>query len=164
MKVKRSNQLAILVLGVGLLQMLGHITGWKVLRGLGLASGISPYPKVFCAVEGYEGFTARFELEGIRDDGAVWRVPLDGERYARIRGPYNRRNVHGATLAFAPRLPGELREELLERALAPGSVLREELGVPADVRQLRVRITPRDGNDLGPWVFPEERPNGNLER
>lgn len=161
--MKRENRWAIVVMGVGLLQMLGHVTGLKFLRGLGLASGISPYPKVFCAVEGYEGFTARFELEGLRDDGAVWRVPLDGERYAQIRGPYNRRNVHGATLAFAPRLPDELRDELLEKALAPGSVLREELEVPADVRQLRVRITPRNGSGQSAWVFPEEGSPGNEE-
>jgi len=142
-----------LVLGVGLFQMAGHVTGWKALRGLGLASGISPYPKVFCAVEGYEGFTARFELLGTRADDSEWRVPLDGERYARISGPYNRRNVHGATLAFAPRLPSDLRDALLGDALAPGSPLREELGIPADIRNLRVRIIPREGNTDGPWEF-----------
>ena len=134
--------------------MAGHVTGWKILRGLGLASGISPYPKVFCAADGYEAFTARFELCGVRADGSGWRVPLDGDRYARIRGPYNRRNVHGATLAFAPRLPADLRDHLLAEALAPGSSLREELGIPADIRDLRVRITPRVGSGDGPWEFP----------
>ena len=127
------------------LQMIGYLCGLPILRGLGAASGIAPFPKVFCEAEGYEGFAARFVLEGTRQDGSHWEQKIDPETYARIRGPYNRRNVYGATLAYAPRLPEALRAALLAETLAPGSQMRRELGVPEDIRALRILIFPRSG-------------------
>jgi hypothetical protein len=150
--MKLRNRLALVVLGLGMLQMLGHLVGSKALRGVGLATGIAPYPKVFCEADGYEAFAASFELVGRRGDGSPWSCRLDPERYARLAGPYPRRNVHGAALAFAPRLPPELRDSLLARALAPGSRLRRELDIPAEVNDLRVRIRARDGKSE--WLFP----------
>ncbi|MBK1826610.1 hypothetical protein [Haloferula rosea] len=146
-----SNLLAIAVLGIGSTQMLGYLTGSRILRGIGLASGVAPFPKVFCEADGYEAFAASFHLEGVRPDGTRWTCPLDPERYARIKGPYNRRNVHGATLAFAPRLPDDLRASLISSALCPDSDLRRELDIPADLTDLRVIITPRPDEPHGPW-------------
>lgn len=149
------NLAAIGVLALGSLQMLGHLTGSKILRGAGLASGVAPFPKVFCAVEGYEAFAASFSLTGIKADGTAWARALDAEWYSKLQGPYNRRNVYGAALAFAPRLPSELRRTLLTEALRPGSQLRTELEIPADVRKLKVIITPRPGEtgSGGPWTY-----------
>ena len=152
--MKTRNLLALLVLAVGSLQMLGHLAGSRVLRGIGLASGIAPFTKVFCEADGYEAFAARFELHGNRADGSRWCRPLDPACYAQLEGPYNRRNVYGAALAFAPRLPGELRDALLGPALDPGSPLRSELDIPSDVDDLRVTIHPRHGEGEGPWTFP----------
>ncbi len=149
--MKARNRLAIAVLCLGLLQMSGHFFGSKLLRGLGLATGISPYPKVFCEADGYEAFAASFRLEGRHADGRDWACDLDPERYARLAGPYNRRNVYGAALAFAPRLPDELRDQLLGDALHPDSALRRELDIPADVADVRVRITDRDGETE--WIY-----------
>ena len=146
-----SNLLAIAVLVIGSTQMLGYLTGSRVLRGIGLASGVAPFPKVFCEADGYEAFAASFHLEGVQPDGTRWTCLLDPERYARIKGPYNRRNVHGATLAFAPRLPDDLRASLISRALSPDSDLRRELDIPADLTDLRVIITPRPDEPHGPW-------------
>ncbi|MGJ8632753.1 MAG: hypothetical protein ACSHX7_02450 [Luteolibacter sp.] len=151
--MKHSNKLAVVVLVIGLTQMVGYLCGSKVLRGVGLASGFSPFPKVFSEVDGYEAFAASFALEGERGYGEKWRCELDPEVYSRIEGPYNRRNVYGATLAFAPRLPDDLRAVLVSRALAVGSSLREELGIPGDVIDLKIIVTPRDGGNEGPWVY-----------
>ena len=142
--MKTRNRLAIVVLCIGMLQMTGYVLNSRVLRGLGLASGVSPYPKVFCEADGYEAFAASFRLEGVRKDGSRWSCDLDPEMYSRIEGPYNRRNVYGASLAFAPRLPEELRGQLLGQALRPGSQMRQEIGVPDDVTDLQVRITSKD--------------------
>ena len=139
------NWLAILLLAVGSMQMAGYLTGSRFLRGLGAASGIAPFPKVFCEAEGYEGFAATFIIAGMRQDGTPWERKLDPECYAQIRGPYNRRNVYGAALAFAPRLPEALRQALLTEALAPGSAMRKELRVPEDLREIRICIVPRPG-------------------
>lgn len=149
--MKRANLIAIVVLVIGSTQMVGYLTGLRPLRGIGLASGVAPFPKVFCEADGYEAFAARFQLEGTRPDGSSWIAPLDPERYARIQGPYNQRNVHGATLAFAPRLPEDLRRSLISGALAPESCLRRELDIPEDLTDLRVVITPRPGEAEGPW-------------
>ena len=149
------NILAIVLLAIGLTQMVGYLTGFKVLRGIGLASGIAPFPKVFCEADGYEAFAASFRLTGMLPDGSAWSCDLDPECYSRLSGPYNRRNVHGAALAFAPRLPAELRDSLLERNLAPNSLLRSELGIPPEVSDLRIEIKPRQGESQGPWIFPE---------
>lgn len=149
------NIFAVSLLAVGSFQMLGYLTGSRILRGLGLASGVAPFPKVFCAADGYEAFAASFALSGIREDGSVWSRPLDAEWYSKLRGPYNRRNVYGATLAFAPRLPVDLRQSLLSAALRPGSSLRAELEIPENVRDLKIVITPRPGEtgSGGPWTF-----------
>lgn len=149
------NLAAIGVLALGSLQMLGYLTSSKILRGAGLAGGVAPFPKVFCAVDGYEAFAASFSLAGTKADGTTWSKRLDAEWYAKLQGPYNRRNVYGAALAFAPRLPPELQQTLLTKALRPGSQLRTELEIPADVRELKVIITPRPGEtgSGGPWIF-----------
>jgi len=149
--MKRFNILAIVVLVIGSTQIVGYLTGSRTLRGIGLASGIAPYTKVFCEADGYEAFAASFRLEGTRPDQSLWSCPLDPERYALIEGPYNRRNVHGATLAFAPRLPDELRASLISHALSPNSDLRQELDIPSDLTDLRVIITPRPDEPHGPW-------------
>ena len=149
--MRRSNLLAITVLVIGSCQMVGYLTDIRLLRGIGLASGVAPFPKVFCEADGYEAFAADFELQGIRPNGSLWTRPLDPNLYARIDGPYNRRNVYGATLAFAPRLPDDLRASLITHALSPDSDLRRELDIPANLTDLKVIITPRSGEPHGPW-------------
>ena len=154
--MKARNVMAILLLIVGMSQMVGYVTGLRVLRGIGLASGVAPFPKVFCAGDGFEAFAASFYVEGDSPGGELWSRKVDPEWYAQMRGPYNRRNVYGAALAFAPRLPEDLRDAILEEALKPGSAMRSELGIPSDLTSLRVRIIPRDGESDGPWTFPEQ--------
>lgn len=153
--MKLRNGFAIVVLGIGLTQMVGYLVGSKILRGVGLASGIAPFPKVFCEADGYEAFAAEFRLVGISEDGTPWSCELGPDLYSMLSGPYNRRNVHGAVLAFAPRLPAELRDALLHHNLAPDSALRRELGIPEGLTQLRVEIKPRAGESDGPWIFPQ---------
>lgn len=147
--------MAIVLLIVGMSQMSGYVTGVRALRGVGLASGVSPFPKVFCAADGYEAFAATFFVEGDQLDGRLWSRQVDPEWYSQMRGPYNRRNVYGAALAFAPRLPEELRDAILGEALKSGSALRRELEVPNGLSDVRVRIVPRDGESEGPWIFPK---------
>ena len=151
--MKTRNILAVILLVVGSTQMIGYLTGVKLLRGVGLASGAAPFPKVFCEADGYEAFAASFRLEGHLSDGTRWTREFDPEWYSQLSGPYNRRNVYGAALAFAPRLPEKLRDHLLEEALSPTSRMRSELGIPADLEGETIIITPRDGESHGPWKY-----------
>ncbi|MGE9270652.1 MAG: hypothetical protein ACQKBU_07595 [Verrucomicrobiales bacterium] len=150
--MKTANRLAILVLIIGSTQMIGDLTGSKLLRGIGLSSGLAPFPKVFCSSDGYEAFAASFQIEGVQPDGSHWSCLIDPHRYALLDGPYYRRNVYGATLAFAPKLPETLRTCLMSHALAPDSALRHELDIPPDLTDLRVVIRPRPGELHGPWI------------
>lgn len=151
--MKTRNILAICMLCIGSFQMLGYAVYSRLLRGIGAASGIAPFPKVFSEAEGYEAFAARFCVGGEREDGTRWSRELEPEWYSQMKGPYNRRNVYGASLAFAPKLPAELRQTLLDYELAPGSALRRELRIPEDVQGLKITIIPRDGEHDGPWTY-----------
>lgn len=151
--MKLRNFFAMVLLTVGSLQMAGYLTGSKPLRGIGLASGVAPFPKVFCETDGYEAFAATFRLEGSLPDGTRWAREIGPELYSNLKGPYNRRNVYGAALAFAPRLPQKLRDPLLREALSPSSRMRSELGIPSDLRNISVVITPREGENEVPWTY-----------
>lgn len=156
--MKTRNILAIVLLAVGMSQMTGYLTGNRLLRGVGLASGVSPFTKVFCEADGYEAFAASFRLEGRLADGTRWTREFDPEWYSQLRGPYNRRNVYGASLAFAPRLPEKLRDHLLGKALSPTSRMRRELNIPEDLHDETIIITPRAGERQGPWNFTPDQP------
>lgn len=127
----RAGLLARVILAVGLFAMIGDATGLVWLKGLGLASGIAPLPKVFSDVDGHETFAARFTLIETDDGGTIVRRVITPEIYSRLDGPYNRRNVYGAALSYAPRMPDELWRPVFCHGLAPGGPLRSELGVSA---------------------------------
>jgi hypothetical protein len=133
---------AIFLVVLGTAQMLGDITGFLPLKAVAAATGASPAPKVFSAVQGLETYSTRFFLDlGDR------RVELTPELYARIRGPYNRRNVYGAALAFGPVLPPELRDPVMRYALCDATLLRE-MGLPK-ARTVAVELEPLPGTSLG---------------
>jgi hypothetical protein len=153
---KRSRITAIFLAILGLAQMAGDLTGLLPLRAVAAATGASPAPKVFSAVRGLETYSTRFFLES-----GGRRIELTPEVYARMRGPYNRRNVYGAALAYAPVLPAELRDPVLQYALCgEAPLLRElsrELGGEADASSGVVLVLePLPGTTLGdlPTRFP----------
>jgi sterol desaturase/sphingolipid hydroxylase (fatty acid hydroxylase superfamily) len=142
------------LLALGVAQMLADAAGSTPLRALAAATAASPAPKVFTAVRGYEPLSTTFQLEWVDASGEARCAPVDAERVAGLRGPYNRRNVYGAALAFGPALASDARtrpllEAVLARALAGDASILAELGVdPRDVRGLRVRYAVRSDRDL----------------
>lgn len=145
-----------IALGVlGLLQMTGVLLGILPLKGLAAASCASPAPKVFSAVRGFETYSTRFVLEWNEHDGTSQSVPITPELTAKLQGPYNRRNVYGAALAYGPVLPPQLRDPVMSRALCGTAPLLQELGIVAPERAspFRVRFEPRPGTQI-----PKELP------
>ena len=157
------NKSAVALLVLGLLQMSGDVleraglrSVGRPLKGIGAATTASPAPKVFSAVRGLETYSTRFFLEWQGADGAAHSLELTPEVYARLRGPYNRRNVYGAVLAYGPVLATDERtrplfESVACYALCGEAPLLRELGIdPAEVAgPVRVRYEPRPGTDLG---------------
>ena len=146
------------LIAIGLLQMAGDLCErylseavGRPLKGLGAATAAAPAPKVFSAVRGLETYSTRFFLEWAGPDGERHSLELTPEVYARLRGPYNRRNVYGAALAYGPVLPAELRDPVMAYAVCGDAPLLRELGIdPAEVRgPVRLRYQPRPGTDMG---------------
>ncbi len=151
--MRRANAWCLVLLVIGSLQMAGFCLGSRALRGIGAASAASPFPKVFCVAPVnaqpevmLETFSAEFALR-YRLHGEWVEVELTPEVYSRLRGPYNRRNVYGAILAYGPCLPPELMASTLRYALIDPAPMRDELGVPQSAYDLQVviRAGQRDG-------------------
>jgi hypothetical protein len=128
---------------LGLAQMTGDLLGILPLKGIAAATGASPAPKVFSAVQGLETYSTRFFL-----DLGHTRAELTPELYSNMRGPYNRRNVYGAALAYAPVLPPALRDPVTKHALCGDAPLLRELGLQA-TRIPAVILEPLPGTSLG---------------
>ncbi len=153
---------AALLIVLGLVRMTGDVLGWRTVAGVAAATNASPAPKVFSAVRGLETYSTRFFLEWQDLEGAPKSLELTPESYARIRGPYNRRNVYGAAVAYGPVLASDEKtrpmfESVARHALTGDAPLLRELGIdPRSVRDgVRVRCEPLPGTDMGdlPRVF-----------
>ena len=80
--------------------------------------------------------------------------PIVVEAYAQLAGPYNRRNVYGAVVAYGPVLATDARTRPLFEAVATHVLCGErpllrELGIdPATVSgPVRLRLEPRPGTN-----------------
>jgi len=135
------------------LQMLGDVTGWLPLAGLSAAWGVSPRPKVFSSVDGLEPFASTFTMTWVGPDGASERLEITPALYSRLSGPYNRRNVYGAALAYAPRLPDALWQPVYCYGLATDGPLRSEFGLPAQTEGLATELATRTRGRDDRWVL-----------
>lgn len=156
LKRMRVQIAAVLILLLGLLQMVGDLFGVPEVKGIGAASMASPAPKVFSSVQGLETFSTRIFLEWTGTDGSAQSIEFDRESYAKLQGPYNRRNIYGAALAYGPVLAQDERarpmlKAVLAYALTGEAPLLHELGI--DPRSVRMPMTLRyeslPGTDLG---------------
>lgn len=135
---------------VGFAQMAGDVLHSPELKAIAAATAASPAPKVFSTVKGLETFSTRFFIEWSDATGASHSVEITSERYAHLRGPYNRRNVYGALLAYGPVLESDshtipLFHAVSNYALCGKAPLLRELGIPAEAanQSLRIRLETR---------------------
>src|SRR6266404_4217601 len=130
--------------------MAGDLLHMPALKGIAAATGASPAPRVFSAVKGLETFSTRYFIEWIDTTGASQSIEITLERYAHLRGPYNRRNVYGAVLAYGPVLVSDPRtlplfNALSSYALCGKAPLLRELGIPVEAanQSLHIRLETR---------------------
>ena len=151
----RPKLAAPLLIAIGLLQMAGALGGVTALAGIGAAWGASPAPRVFSSVGGLETYSTLFYVEWTDAAGTARSVQITPEIYGRLRGPYNRRNVYGAALAYGPVLSESPATQAMfravtERALCGGAPLLLEMGFDvAGATDVRVRYEPVAGTDMG---------------
>jgi len=150
----RKPVMALLVLGM--LQMTADLLHLRALKGVAAATAASPAPKVFSSVRGLETYSSRFFVEWTDKSGAFHSARISPENTAGLRGPYNRRNVYGAVLAYGPVLQSDpsvrpMFEAVSRYALCGDAPLLRELGIPvAEIRGMpRIRIETPPGTQGG---------------
>lgn len=152
-RARRARDLAAAaLLLLALSQMVGDALGIRWLKGIGAASVAAPLPKVFSDIVGLETFASTFVLE-VETPRSVERREITPIVYARLRGPYNRRNVYGAALSYAPRLPAPLWQQVFCYGFALDGPLRRELAVPADATAVRVHVITRTRGRHDRWIL-----------
>ena len=145
----------VLLVLLGLMQVAGDVLHLPVLKGLGLATAASPAPKVFSAVHGLETYSTRFYIEWNGTDSQFHSIEITPELNSHLRGPYNRRNVYGAVLAYGPVLVPDSKsrpmfDSVANYALCGTAPLLRELGIdPAGISgRVHMRLVPRPGSHI----------------
>jgi len=154
----RINIAAAGLLALGCSAMLAELFHLPKLKGLALASQAAPYTKVFGAAKSYEDqrqfetFACDFTLSYTTEGGAQGQLELTPEIYQMLAGPYNRRNIYGAILAYGPALSPELRDHTMRQALSSDQSILNELGIPPGTTNHKLTITPKNPS-LDPTPF-----------
>ncbi len=138
---------------VGFAQMVADVFHLNAVKAVAAATAASPAPKVFSAIKGLETYSSRYYIESADGGAHAQSVEITSGLYARLRGPYNRRNVFGAVLAYGPVLETDSRtrplfESVSRYALCGEAPLLVELGIPSTSLHppVRVRIEVRPGS------------------
>ena len=126
--------------------MAGDLLHMPTLKAIAAATAASPAPRVFSTVKGLETFSTRFFIEW-SDTTGMHSLEISPERYAHLRGPYNRRNVYGAVLAYGPVLESDASTRPMFNAVSGYALCGEapllhELGIPSEAANgsLRIRL------------------------
>ena len=140
---------------LGLLQIAGDVLHLPLVKGFAFATAASPAPKVFSSVRGLETYSTHFYLEWTDVQGSFHSTEITPEMNSHMRGPYNRRNIFGAVLAYGPVLVSDTRsrpmfDAVASYALCGQAPLLRELGIdPATISgRMKIRLEPRPGSHL----------------
>lgn len=145
-----------------MLQIFASLFDLTLIKAVAAATTASPAPQIFTTVRGLETFSTKFHLEWSDKKGEQHAIVLTPDVYSWLKGPYNRRNVYGAVLAFGPVLATEpkTREMFLSvsrYALCDEAPLLREMGIdPASIAgDVRIRLEPLHDSKVDnlPLVF-----------
>lgn len=141
-----------IIIGIGFLQTIGHLTKIKPIKNLGVVTAASPLPIVFTEVNGVETFASDFYFRWNDDNEIAQEVKVTPALYAKLKGPYNRRNVFGAAIAYGPVLPERIWEPILNYGLC-NDVLTDELALPIDKESFSLYIKTRTKGRTDEWTM-----------
>lgn len=149
--LKKLNILAVLLLILGFTQMFGYFISSKSLRGIGLASYSSPFPKVFSDVDGLETFASSFKISLETSDSKHQELEITPELYSNLQGPYKRRNIYGAALSYAPRLPDEIWKPIFSYGFS--GPLIDEFKLPKNTTKVDLKIKTKTKGRNDEWIL-----------
>lgn len=151
----RNIAISVLLVLLGTIKMVADVFGLERLSGAAAVTNASPAMKVFTAHRGYETFSSKFHLTLTLRDGQQRTLWLTPKVYGNLKGPYNRRNVFGAALAYGPIFDADLRtrpmlHEVVQRGFCDSTDVFEELriidGPRLTVKSLRFDYVPREAD------------------
>lgn len=128
------------------IKVFADLLGFTQLSAVAAVTNAAPAMKVFTAIQGYEAYSADFEI-AIRDsDQFSQSTMLTPENYSGLKGPYNRRNVYGALIAAGPVLITNTYtqaawHEIAQKSFCQRSDLLNELGYDTAQKPMNVLIT-----------------------
>ena len=143
------NLIGFLLIGLGCIQMLGDIMHLPIVKGIGQATNASPAPKVFTSQNGYETFSKQFYFKYYDNKGICKEIEITPHNYQHLKGPYNRRNMYGATISYSPVLVNSEITKSLFNSVGYFAVCGEhsiltEMGIDYDKsKEVILRIKPR---------------------
>jgi len=144
-----------LIIIIGFLQTIGYLTKIKMIRDLGVVTAASPLPIVFTEVEGVETFASDFYLQWTNSNNEKEEVQITPALYSKLKGPYNRRNIYGAAIAYGPVLPGKIWDPILNYGLC-NDILENELEIPIDKENFSLFIKTRTEGRDDEWTLKTE--------
>jgi hypothetical protein len=157
--VRRRIAIALLLF-LGLARMVLDLGGLRAGAAVLGATGAAPAPRVFSMAAGLETYSSRFFVQWSDAAGVVHETRVTPDHTAGLAGPYNRRNVYGAALAYGPVLAADPRsasllDAIAREALCGRAPLLAELGIetPGRVGPPRVRVEPLHGPESLPLLL-----------
>ncbi len=145
-----------LVLGIGSLQIIGLLTQIDAIRNIGRLTSASPLPFVFSDFRGLETYSLEFNITAEGTDGTSITKLITPKLYGEFKGPYNRRNVYGAVLAYGPKLhePSEkpMVDSVLKYGFCNNGPLAEMFESSTPLRKVVITATSKARNAEGPFV------------
>lgn len=120
-----------LLLVLATIKVVADVAGWQKLSAVSAVTNAAPAMKVFTAHNGYETFSSTYTLTVFWIDGHQQTVTLNPANYRGLQGPYNRRNVYGAAIAYGPILATSEHAQSMWQSVAqegfctPDGVIRE---------------------------------------
>ncbi|MDA0667742.1 MAG: hypothetical protein O3A95_08350 [Planctomycetota bacterium] len=137
---------ALLLLTFGIIQMVGDLL---------------PSPPL----KGFETYSTQTFLDWTDRNGVSQSIEFTPDSYSKILGPYNRRNIYGAALAYGPvfvedDLLKPIFQSVVGFALTGEAPLLQELGVDVESVSwpLTLRYVPAEGTNMGDLPLSLEIP------
>jgi len=132
--------LATVLVVLGLLRVVGFVSGLFPLSVLGAQFGASPLPLVFSRVHGIDTYARRFAIEIDWADGRRERIAGDHRLAGRLGGPFTRLKLYLDEMAYADLSPSRRRREVLTAAFCHDGPVRRSLGINGRISSVAIEL------------------------
>lgn len=128
------NIIAAFLVCLATIKVFADVFSLEKISALAAITNVAPAMKVFTAHKGYETYSSKFTLETTHTDGQVIETKINSKTYSGLKGPYNRRNVYGALIAYGPYLTSnpnthDMWYVMANNAFCGNSSVLSELGI-----------------------------------